>query len=110
MGDPVTGAVGSAVLLDSNSWYFIAAEIPSGCVLGYDGSSTTSLYPRIYGRWANSGGHRLDYSGMLWNGDYNSGSNPLTAMQSSMESPCDSPGTFYAYSVDSFNYHAQIGN
>jgi len=100
MGDTLTGTPGATILLDSNSWYYIAANVPSGYFLGCDGQQ--SPYPRIYSRYHSSG--TMDYSSVEWTGDY-----PFIAMPGSAAPPCPFPGTANVNSVDSFNYTAQIG-
>jgi uncharacterized protein YjdB len=101
MGDPTTGVPGASILLDSNSWYYIAAEVPSGYYLGCDGF--LSPYPRIYCRYHTSS--TLDYSNALWVGDYSS----MLSYPGAAEAPCPSTLTTYANSVDSFNYKNEKG-
>ena len=105
MGDPVTGAPGVPVQLDPGSWYYIAAEVPTGYFLGCDG--LLSPYPRIYGRHHISS--TLDYSSIIWNGDYSTGTNPLTSFPLQGEGPCAFYQTYYINSVDSFNYNSLKG-
>ncbi len=105
MGDPGTGSITNPIVLDSNSWYYVAAEVPATYFLGCDGY--LDPYPRVYGR-ANHAGY-IEYSGVEWPGDYNSGTNTMTASPASATAPCPFGETAYVNSIDSFNYSSMKG-
>jgi len=72
----------ATVLLDSNSWYFVAPELPVSAsgdagtwFLGIDGSMNN--YPRTYGR-ANFHDY-IEYPFIMWPGGCQQGSNLLSA-------------------------------
>ena len=102
MADPFTGA---AVLLDAASWYYISVEVPGGYFLGVDGR--TSPYARVMGR--SNVSNTVDYSGILWNGDYNAWYNPMLSYPTAATAPCPFPGSYYVNSIDSFNYNTLKG-
>ena len=104
MTDPGSG-LPVLTMLDSNSWYYIAIEVPGSYYLGVEGRQ--SPYPRIYGRLHTS--NTVDYSGILWRGAYSSGSLPMTAYPSIANSPCTNIGTYYVNAIDSFNYNSVKG-
>ena len=105
MGDTLTGALGTTILLDSSSWYYIAAQVPEGYFLGCDGE--LSSFPRIYGRYNTTGA--TDPSNLFWPGDYNSGTNPLISQPDQGNSLSAFSGIKFIFSVDSTNYSSQKG-
>jgi hypothetical protein len=48
-----TGTPGTQAVLDSNTWYWLAADVPAGLFLGVDG--VTDYYPRTYVRQQGTG-------------------------------------------------------
>ena len=106
MGNPGTGAIGAPILLQSNTWYYVAAEASAGNFFGCDG--ILSPLPRIYGRAYNSNS-MLEYNGIMWPGDYNLGSTLMIDNPGAATAPCPFAGTAYLTSIDSFNYNTEKG-
>jgi Secretion system C-terminal sorting domain/PA domain len=105
MVDPVSGQPGvSAPWLDSNSWFYVAAETSAGYFLGVDGGNSTDPYPRLYGRAHVS--NYLEYQNFEWNGDYSGG---ITANPTANNAPVSFPGALGVFSVDSFTFANQKG-
>lgn len=90
--------VPGGVMLDSNSWYYVAVEVPAGFFLGVDGRQ--SPFPRILGRAYAS--NTLDYSNVFWPGDHSTLTS--SSFTSQYQAPCAFSGTYYVNSLDSFNY------
>jgi len=89
-GNPTT------ILLEANTWYYLAVGVPGGHFLGADG--IYNPYPRIYGRFQNNPAV-LDYTSMV-----NVSADDIAANPSSANLP--TPGTFTSFvnTVDSFNF------
>ncbi len=95
MGNPTSGSP-TTILLEANSWYYLAIGVPGGHFLGTDGIAHP--LPRIYGR-AVVNDTMLDYSSLVNTSDADISSTPTGA-----NTPI--PGTFTSYvnTVDSFNF------
>lgn len=98
IGDATGTTATSPIMLDSNSWYYVAVEVSGGYFLGCDG--VLSAFPRIYGRAHTS--NIYDYSNWVFNSDYSSlGGTPGNVLL---------PSAFTGNGdVDSFNYAGQKG-
>ena len=105
MTDPLTGHTGDhAPWLDTNSWYYVAAEVPATFFLGCDGGPVDP-YPRVYGRSYSTG--YMEYSNFEWTGDYTGGgTTDMTSNPTSGNFPVAFPGSAF---IDSFNYANQKG-
>ncbi|GAA4465076.1 hypothetical protein GCM10023093_16640 [Nemorincola caseinilytica] len=99
MGDPDGNP--ATVMLDANSWYYLAVYVPGGHFLGSDG--IYNPYPRIYGLFQNNQAV-LDYSSMV-----GTSKDDILANPSSANSPL--PGAFISFvnSIDSVNYNNTRG-
>jgi len=112
MTDPLTGNPGDhAPWLDSNSWYYVAAEVPGGFFLGCDGGQGDP-FPRVYGRMHNTG--FIENSNFDWGGDYKTiggATTDMVANPNSANFPVAFPGvtTLSDTSIDSINYANQKG-
>ena len=92
----------AAIHVDSNSWYFVAPELPNGWFIGLDGNN--NAYPRTYGR-ANFNNY-VEYPSAMWPGGQNDGSGPMLSY------PADglSPTTFGGSNdIDSVIFSSQRG-
>lgn len=89
-GNPAT------IMLEANSWYYLAVAVPGGHFLGSDG--IYHPYPRIYGIWQNNPSI-LDYSNMV-----------QTSKDDILATPAQAnaalPGSFTSYvnTIDSVNF------
>ena len=105
----VTDSLGAAanVKLDSNSWYYIGAEMPTvGTTIFYMGCDGGSdAYPRIYGR--NHFHGYLEYASPVWPGDRGSSTNNQVANPGSAMAPCPFGGG--SYNTDSVVFESQRG-
>jgi PA domain-containing protein/type IX secretion system substrate protein len=107
MGDPLTGLPPvHPIILNDNSWYYVAVEVLGGYFLGCDG--LLNPYPRIYGRY-HSSNHNFEYSSIEWGGDYNGGTNPLTGVPATANFPCANTQSGSVNGVDSFNFGGMKG-
>jgi hypothetical protein len=100
MGDPTSGNP-ATILLDANSWYYLAIGVPGGHFLGSDG--IMHPYPRVYGRYQINPA-MIDYSNVV-----STSTDDITANPTSANTAI--PGAFVAYvnSVDSFNFNNTRG-
>ena len=105
--DTVNDVVGIPVLLESNTWYYLAVDVPAGYYLGCDGINNP--LPRIYGRNYNRNAYR-EYNSLEFNLNGTSGTKADIyddpAANSAME---PSSQTAYINSVDSFIYSQAKG-
>jgi PA domain/Secretion system C-terminal sorting domain len=95
--DDATGATLTApLMLDSNSYYYVAVETPAGNFLGIDG--VNNPYPRMYGRYHVDS--TIEYSSIETAGDKD------TIAANYMYAGVPTPGgyTYLVNTVDSFNY------
>lgn len=95
MGDPTTGNP-TTIMLDANSWYYLAVEVPASHFLGADG--IMHPLPRIYGRFQINP-RMLDYNSLVMGSI-----DDITTTPDGNYAPV--PGTFSSFVnvVDSFNY------
>lgn len=85
--------------LDANSWYWVAADIPSSYAIGYDGF--TNYYPRTYGVYKYM--HNKESWGLIDSGGYN-------YLLGAPEAPNDLFDPFIfggSYSVDSVYFSSE---
>jgi hypothetical protein len=104
-GDPTTSIPGRPIFLDSNAYYYIAAEVPANFLMYCDGMA--SPYPRMFGRAVTSS--FLEYSSLMWNGGYSSGGTPMTGSPTANFGLIPFSQAAFIQSVDSFNYAGTIG-
>ena len=88
-------------LLNASSWYYVAAEIPTGYFMGCDGVRNT--FPRSYGRWENN---IIEYASPLWAANRYSDANAQVNEFGQAMAPCAFGGNFRD---DSVIYSTQIG-
>lgn len=95
MGDPASGSP-KTILLDADSWYYLAIGVPTSHFLGADG--ITHPYPRVYGRFQQNPA-MLDYNSLVI-------TSPDVVSTSPDGANVPMPGTFSSFVnvVDSFNY------
>ncbi len=99
---------GPQVMLDANSWYYVAIDVPSVAgsttqlFLGCDG--ILDPYPRIFGRYHANGG-MFDYSNIVIPND----SSTLSTTPGQENPPCPGGQTANINSVDSFVYSSMMG-
>jgi hypothetical protein len=98
-GSPIT----TPVMLDSNSWYYVAVEVTNGFFLGCDGN--LSGYPRVFGRFHSTPAQFIDYSSILWGNDFPD----IAANPGSGNAPLPFGQISFINSIDSINYHNEIG-
>jgi hypothetical protein len=93
-----SGANRTTVYLTSNTWYYIAIDIPAALSdtnrLGVDG--VASPFPRIFARWWDHNGTYLDYSSFVTK------ATAMTATDNEPVIPFSQTSRLYA--VDSFSY------
>ncbi len=105
IGDTVNGNPAWQVMLDANSWYYVAPEVPAGWALGCDG--VLNAYPRTYGLWHFNNIHEL-YNPIYSNGDRGSDNNSMTYNGGLTMSPISFTGLDHFYDgVDSVVYSSQ---
>jgi hypothetical protein len=87
------------VTLDTNSWYYIGAEMPTvGSTIFYMGCDGSSdFYPRTFGR--NHFHSYLEYGTPVWPGDRSSSTNNMVSNPGSALAPCPFGGTYNTDSV-----------
>lgn len=104
-GDPTTSIPGRPIFLDSNAYYYIAAEVPANFLLYCDGGA--SPYPRMFGRAVTS--NFFEYSSMMWAGGYSTGGTPMTGSPAANFGLIPFSQAAFIRSVDSFNYSGVQG-
>jgi hypothetical protein len=100
MGDPTSGNP-TTILLEADSWYYLAIGVPGGHFLGSDG--IMHPLPRIYGRALGTAGI-LDNSNMVETSNDN-----IVATPTGSHAPIPGTMTNYVGTVDSFNFNNTRG-
>ena len=94
------------IALDSNTWYFVAIDLPAASVdtefVGIDG--VTNPYPRMFGRWYGNGQRYLDYSNIV-----GTNASTYTTNPAANESPLPFAQVSFVNVVDSFSWTNVIG-
>jgi hypothetical protein len=94
-GNPTT------VMLEANSWYYLAVAVPPSHFLGSDG--VFHSYPRIFGRYQLNNSV-IDYSSMV-----NLSKDDIIATPTSANAPLPSAFISFVNSIDSVNYSSTRG-
>jgi hypothetical protein len=97
-----SNGVPAAIHVDSNSWYFIAPELPNGWFVGLDGNN--SSLPRTYGRGFFN--NYIEYPSTMWAGARSAGSNPMVADPTAALLPWAFGGSV---NLDSVHFASQKG-
>jgi hypothetical protein len=102
-GDASGSPSATPIFLDSNSWYYVAVEVANSFFLGCDGN--LSPYPRVFGRFHSTPADYIDYSSVLWANDFPD----IAANPGSGNPPMPFGQISFINSIDSINYHNEIG-
>ena len=86
------------VTLESNTWYYLAVQVPPGYYVGCDG--VLDQYPRVYGHFYNKPNSLLEYSNLNYTGD----STVISGNPADNNPVMPYTGTLFIGSVDSFNF------
>ena len=103
MGIDTTGAASHFVVLQSNTWYYLAIGVPPAYYLGCDG--IMNPFPRIYGRY-HAVNNIYDYSNMQFTESTGSVEDIYTNFAANN---LFMPSDVSHLSIDSFNYFAAKG-
>ncbi len=103
MGIDTTGAASHFVVLQSNTWYYLAIGVPAAYYLGCDG--ILNPFPRIYGR-VHAVNHIFDYSNMQFGEATGSVEDIYTNFAANN---LFMPSNVSHLAVDSFNYYSAKG-
>jgi len=93
------GKVADNVILEDNTWYYVAVTVPSGYFVGCDG--VLNEYPRVYGHFYNKPSSSLEYCNLNFTG---SDSSAIQGSPSDNNAVMPYTGVSIVQAVDSFSF------